>query len=233
VSDVPRQLVFDLPVSTASGHEDFLTSASNRAAVDLIASWPDWPNAWVVLAGPPSSGKSHLAGLWASRSGAAALAAAALDDRSISPFSPEGAPALLVEDIDRGIGSERVLFHLLNQARELKRTVLMTSRTAPGDIEIALPDLRSRLRAAPVIMIDPPDDGLLAAVLVKLFADRQLSVEPAVVSYLLRHVDRSMAAVAAAVARVDALSLARQRKVTRATVAEALAMDLVPDERDD
>ncbi len=229
----PRQLVFDLPVQAASGEGDFLTSTSNRAAVDVLASWPHWPHPCIVLVGPQSSGKSHLAAVWAQRTAAPRLIARELDETAIrpftpEPFTPESTMALLVEDIDRGIGSDRVLFHLLNQALELKRTLLMTSRVAPGDLDIALPDLRSRLRATPVITIEPPDDGLIGAVLVKLFADRQLSVEPAVISYLLTHMDRSMAAAGAVVARVDALSLARQRKVTRAMAADALAIEFNP-----
>jgi chromosomal replication initiation ATPase DnaA len=135
----------------------------------------------------------------------------------------EAQPALVVEDIDRGVGSEQVLFHLLNLAREKSGSILMTSRVAPGEIDITLPDLRSRLRATPPVLIEAPDEPLIRSVLVKLFADRQLAVEPHVVGYLALHMDRSMDAAVKVVAACDKLSLAMQRKVTRAVAAAALA----------
>lgn len=219
----PRQLVFDLPLRPASGLGDFLVSQSNAAAVALIDRWPDWPQPAALLAGDAACGKTHLASVWQAQSGAALLAARTLTDEAVTLFQREDVRALVVEDIDRGIDNQRVLFHLLNLARETKRHMLLTSRIAPGDLDVALPDLRSRLRALPVIMIAPPDEALLAAVLVKLFADRQIAVEPAIISYLTRHMERSLEAARSVVSRVDALSLARQRKITRALAAEALA----------
>ena len=130
---------------------------------------------------------------------------------------------MVVELIDRGVGSDQVLFHLLNLAREKSGSILLTSRVAPGEIEISLPDLRSRLRAIPPVFIDAPDEALIRSVLVKLFSDRQLVVEPHVISYLALHMDRSTDVAQRVVAICDQRSLAMQRKVTRAIAAEALA----------
>jgi len=219
----PRQLVLDLPVVEATGAGDFLISGSNRAAAGLIESWPDWAQPSALLVGPPASGKSHLAAVWAEKTGAPCIAASDLSEATVALFQADETRALRVEDIDRGISDQRVLFHLLNHARETGRSVLLTSAVAPGDLTVALPDLRSRLRALPMIMIAEPDDALLGAVMVKLFSDRQLTVEPAVISYLIRHMNRSMEEARAVVGAIDTLALARQRKVSRATAAEALA----------
>ncbi len=221
-SHKPAQLVLDLPHRQALGAEDFLVSTSNAAAVQLIDDWPAWsvPAAFVV--GPEGSGKSHLAHVWRMRSGARVVGAAAVGDDAIGEL--EAASALVVEDVHRGLKSERALFHLLNLAREERFSILLTAQKAPGEIAISLPDLRSRLRAVPVARIEAPDEALLKAVLVKLFADRQLMVDPQLVSYLALHVERSLAAAARVVAAADRLSLSRQRKVTRAIAAEALAL---------
>jgi chromosomal replication initiation ATPase DnaA len=219
----PLQLTLDLPHRAATGSGDFLVSGSNAAAVQLIDSWPHWPQPCALIAGPPACGKSHLAAVWRVRAQAVLFAATALDDATVAMFQHEDVQALIVEDIDRGIANERVLFHLLNLTRETGRTMLLTSRAAPGDLDITLPDLRSRLRALAIITIENPDDALLGAVLVKLFSDRQLAVEPVVISYLVRHMDRSFESARAAVGAIDALALARQRKVTRAIAAEALS----------
>jgi chromosomal replication initiation ATPase DnaA len=217
----PRQLVLDLGYRTALGAEDFLVGASNEKAVALIDCWPGWPAPSVVVVGPPRSGKSHLANVWQARSGAGVLQASALVESDVARLDATG--TLAIEDLDRGIGCERTLFHILNLAREHRASLLLTSAIPPGDLEVALPDLRSRLRAAPTVEIDAPDDGLLKAVLVKHFADRQLAVEPPVVAYLIVNIERTMAAAAAVVEAIDRLALASHRKVTRALAADALA----------
>ncbi len=217
----PRQLVLDLSHRQALGAEDFLVSGSNEAAIELIDRWPDWPHPACVVVGPKGAGKSHLANVWRLRSSAGIAAAAALTDASVAHLHDGG--ALAVEDLDRGIADEQALFHLLNRARESRLSVLLTSRQAPGDLEVRIPDLRSRLRALPVVALEAPDEALLKAVLVKLFCDRQLTVEPAVIEYLSLRMERSMAAASRVVAAIDRLALAKHRKVTRPLAAEALA----------
>jgi chromosomal replication initiation ATPase DnaA len=217
----PEQLVLELPHRQALGAEDFLVSRSNAAAVELVDAWPSWSHPAALVVGPQGSGKSHLAHVWRLRSGAERVVAASLDETAVAGL--ERARALVVEDVDRGVGNERTLFHLLNLAREKGSSILLTARSAPGEVEIALPDLRSRLRALPLVIIESPDEALLRAVLVKLFADRQLAVEPHVVAYLALHMERSMEAASRVVAAADRLSLAARRKVTRAIAAEALA----------
>ncbi len=219
----PEQLVLALPHRQAQEAQDFLVSSSNAGAVDLVDGWPNWPLHAAIVVGPSGAGKSHLANVWRMRSQAAVLAAETLDETAVPIF--EARRTLVVEDIDRGIGSEQVLFHLLNLAREKSGSLLMTSRVAPGEMVIGLPDLRSRLRAIPPVLIEPPDEALIRSVMVKLFADRQLVVEPHVVSYLALHMERSMAAATRLVADCDRLSLAMQRKVTRAVAAAALARE--------
>ncbi|MGQ0672326.1 MAG: hypothetical protein ACT4N2_05530 [Hyphomicrobium sp.] len=216
----PEQLVLELPHVAAFGAEDFLISSSNRSAIEVVDRWPDWAHPVSVVCGPERSGKSHLVHVWQLRSGAAILSAQDLSEASVTLI--EQGAHLAVEDIDRGIADERILFHLINLARERKRTILFTSRLRPGDLEVRLPDLRSRLRAAPVIEIEAPDTALLKAVLIKLFADRQLPVEPHVVNHLALHLERSFSAADQVVAEADRLALSLGRRVTRAVAAAAL-----------
>ena len=217
-----QQLVFDLAHRTALGQEDFIVSGSNAAAVKLIDSWPDgWPRPSVaVVAGPAGSGKTHLANVWRSRSNAAVVAATALDDAATVNLAAHR--AIAIEDADRGIGSERALFHLLNLSREHGISLLMTGRTPPGEWSIALPDARSRLRAAPLALLGEPDEHLLLAVLVKLLHDRQLPATPAAVGYLARHLDRSMAQALAVVEALDKLLWDKPSEITREVARRAL-----------
>ncbi len=219
MTGAPGQLVFDLPHRPALGAEDFLISRSNQSAADVIDRWPEWPHASVMVVAPARAGKTHLANVWRLKSRAARLDAASVCELDVA----KARGALLVEDLHAGIGDERVLFHLLNLVREHKLSMLLTSRVPPGELPVALPDLRSRLRALPLVTIDPPDQALLKAVLVKQFADRQLTVEPHVVNHIALHMERSMEAAATIVAEIDREALALHRKVTRALAAEILA----------
>jgi chromosomal replication initiation ATPase DnaA len=219
VTGATGQLILDLPHRPALGAEDFLISRSNEAAADVVDRWPDWPNHALVVVAPTGSGKTHLANVWRLKSGAARLEALTLREADVA----HAKAALVVEDLHAGVGNERTLFHLLNLVREHKLSMLLTSRAAPGELSIALPDLRSRLRALPLVAIAPPDEALLKAVLVKHFADRQLAVEPHVIAHIALHMEQSMEAAATIVADIDRAALASHRKVTRALAAEVLA----------
>ena len=214
------QLVLDLPHLPALGAEDFLVSGSNEAATEIVNRWPLWPQSVVAVVAPPHAGKTHLANVWRLKSGAVRLEANALAEHDVAALSPGS--AAVVEDIHAGVADERAFFHLLNLARENKLSILVTSRVAPGELSIRLPDLRSRLRALPFVTIAPPDAALLKAVLVKHFSDRQLIVEPHTIGYIALRMERSMEAAATVVAEIDRLALASQRRVTRALAAEVL-----------
>lgn len=218
----PAQLVFDLALRPALGAEDFMVSSANAAAVALVDRWPDWPLASAYVAGPARSGKSHLANVWRLKSGAAKpIEASALIESAVEQLGRDG--ALVIENVDRGVGCEQTFFHLLNLAREHRRHLLITAACDPGNLQITLPDLRSRLRALPLVRIDAPDHDLLRAVLVKLFNDRQLIVEPHVIEHLVLHMERSMAAATEIAGEIDRRALASKRRVTRALAAEVLA----------
>ncbi len=128
----------------------------------------------------------------------------------------------MLEDLSPTAFDERALFHLLNLARQDEAYILITAREAPATMPVALSDLRSRLRACPVVTLLPPDDQLFRALIVKLAADRQLTIDEAVVSYLATRIERSYAAARHAVALLDNESLRLGRPVTRALAAELL-----------
>jgi len=216
----PRQLAFALPHAESLTRDNFLEGPANEAGLTLIESWPDWPNRIMLLVGEEGSGKSHLAAIWAELSGARSTSAHTLTPASVPAALATG--ALVVEDLKPADFDERALFHLMNLAREDAAFVLITSRLAPSAFEIELRDLRSRLRAVPVVSLSPPDDHLFRALIVKFCADRQLTVDEAVVSYLANRIERSYAAVRQAVELLDTEALRLGRPVTRALAAELL-----------
>lgn len=210
------QLVFDLPHVPSWDEADFFITSRNESALALIARWPDWHSPAAIVFGPPQSGKTYLAKIWQNRSKAQFLEAPALAFHLWSePFAP-----LVVEDIDTSSFDETALFHHLNLAREHGSTMLLTAQTPPGQWNLTLPDLRSRIRSYPAMEIQPPDEEHLAALLVKHFSDRQIEVAPDVISYLMARMERSMAAAQQVAAHIDRLALAERRKITRAFAAK-------------
>ncbi len=225
MSDYPRQLALALDHAESYARDDFLSGASNEAALALIESWPDWPARAVALVGPEGSGKTHLATIWAAAAGARVVSGRHLGETDLPGALATG--ALVVEDA-AAVTDEPALFHLINLAREEGAFLLLMARSAPTLWPASLPDLVSRLRALPVVMLDGPDDDLLRGVLLKVAADRQLSLDDSVVRYLLTRIERSPAAARAAVIALDKEALRQVRAPSRALAAEMFRDGLRP-----
>lgn len=215
-----QQLVFDLKHRPAMGRDDFLVTASNSDAVDAIDTWPNWQHHCLALVGPPASGKTHLANVWQTTSAAIVKSASDLTIDAVPEFLSSG--AVIIEDLGQEKFDEPALFHLLNLAREGRTSILLTSLTPPAHWPVKLPDLASRLRAVALAQLNPPDDVLLRAVLVKLFADRQLMVEVNVINYLVLRMERSIKTAASVVAELDQVALSRKVKIGQRLAREVL-----------
>jgi chromosomal replication initiation ATPase DnaA len=214
------QLTFDLPRRTALGRTDFFVSDSNAMAVAWIDSWPNWPNAALLLHGEARCGKTHLVHVWCERVAATAVSGATLNEDRVAELIAARQYRVAIDDADRAC--ERALLHLYNSCLESQGSVLMTGRRPPASWTIKLDDLGSRLRGALAVGIDRPDDALLGAVLVKHFADRQLRVTPELILYLVKHIERSFAVAANVAERLDAAALREARAVTIPLVREVL-----------
>jgi chromosomal replication initiation ATPase DnaA len=217
----PRQLALDLPSRTNFAVEDFLVGPSNEAACDLLDAWPAWPDPLLVLVGPPGAGKSHLGAIWADRAHALRCDAFEITHARVPELASR--QALLIEAADAPERDEAAMFHLVNLLRDRGAHAVLTATTRPDGWGLTTPDLLSRLRLAPVAEILPPDDALMKAVLVKLFLDRQLIVDTAVIDAVALHLPRSVAAARAVVEAIDRAALERGRRVTRALALEHVA----------
>ncbi|MCB1444239.1 MAG: hypothetical protein KDJ87_00165 [Rhizobiaceae bacterium] len=214
----PEQLPLDFRHEAASGRDDLVVSDPVSAAAAIIDRWPAWPSPVVIIAGPEGSGKSHLAEVWARRSGARRVRPVPGSDAVMRA----GEGPVLVEDVDRDGFGQAELFHLINAVRSAGTSLLITARSWPVAWGVTLPDLGSRLKAATTVEIGPPDDLLLSQILVKLFADRQLLADDRIVAYLVPRMERSLAAAQSIVERLDRLALARGTRISRALAAEVL-----------
>ena len=204
-------LILDLGHRPALGQAVFLVAPCNQAAIQWLDRWPDWPAPALTLHGPAGCGKTHLARVFAARSRAPLIEADRLATEAV-PLLLGGARACVVDDADRAAAEP--LLHLYNLVAERRGGMLLTARDPPARWPSLLPDLRSRLVAAPAVAVAAPDEALLGALMVKLFADRQLAVSEEVVLFLLRHMERSFEAARHLVADLDAAALRDRRGIT-------------------
>lgn len=223
-----NQLIFDLSLPAPTyARADFVVANGNREALAWIDRWPDWPAPALALSGPVGCGKTHLGRIWAARTQAAVLEGKDLDGKTVADLTAlaDASRAIVVEQAERT--PERALFHLYNLVRERGGSLLLIAEHPPAHWRITLPDLASRLRAAPAVGVSPPDDDLLGSIILKQLADRQLHAGAGVVHYLVSHMERSADAARRVVAALDRRALVERREIDRrlaADVLEELAM---------
>ena len=215
------QLPLRLPHEPAMAADDFLLGDCNRQAFEFITSWPRWPSPFALLTGPPGSGKSHLASIWMEQTGAQLLASPAIATASADAINPSA--CLCIEDLVPGEIDQRSLFHIFNLVRSAGGFLLLTSAEPLARWTVTLPDLLSRLRAATPVRLTEPDEDLFRRLLVKLLADRMISIDQRVLDFLVLRAERSYAAASGLVERLDEASLSHKRPITRPIAAEVMA----------
>jgi len=217
------QLPLDLSVPVAHRREDLFESKANEMAIWMLDSWPDWPGRVSVLAGPIGAGKTHIANVWAEKSNATVSRCIDLKN-SLDTFVKKASDGgnFLIEDAGSGMIDETAMFHFLNAVKQGKGYCLITSRSWPIEWNVELADLASRLKAVQVFELSEPDDTLLRHVMVKLFADRQLTVDEKVVDYCVLRMERSLESVGRLVEAIDAEAMSRKSGISRSTAAQAL-----------
>jgi len=191
------QIALPLDWPVADREEDFLLSDSNRAAFDHLRRWSLWPVMATLVTGPRKSGRSLLGRIFARKT----------DGR-------------LFDNAERQ--DEEALFHAWNEAQERRKPLFIVADMAPPAWEIALPDLRSRLAATPQVEIQPPDDALIAQLIVKLLGDRGIAVAPDIADYLVPRIERSYVSVLGIVDILDQAMLSHHRRMTVPLARKAL-----------
>lgn len=222
-----EQLTFDLPVRSARGRADFFVSSANELAMTRLDEVASWPNSKLALTGPKGAGKTHLAHVWADQDGGRVVDAADLTTFNIGDITQP----IAVDHIDTdplSDAAETALFHLHNHLAQDGLPLLLIGRAAPARWPLRLPDLKSRAAATDVTTIDQPDDMLLTAVLIKLFADRQVQVAANVVPWLIARSERSFEAIQRVVEALDTAALAEKRAITQ-PLARRVLDNLMPD----
>ena len=214
-----KQLYFDMPDKTALGIEDYIITESNSFAFDLISRMIKGEINQGVISGPSFSGKTHLSKILIKNIGINESLYIDRDYKNI--IERVGSSNLIViENIDKLIEdrSEEDLFHIINFTKESDKRLLMTSGKSISKIEFKLEDLKSRLNAILEAKIMQPDDELMKLVLIKIFNDKQLLINPNVIDFLRSRLERSYKSINDFIEKIDKFSLERGKKITIALI---------------
>jgi len=220
-------LPLSLPVHFTE--QDFFESPINREALQWIRAWPHWPSHGLIIYGPKACGKTHLSYIFEYRTHALRMSLPQNEDEGHLLLNNLAAnPVCVLDDVDAFLhvpSAASFLFHFYNLLQEKKGSFLLLMETPPAHLEIPLPDLSSRLRSLPAISVGQPDDALLVQVMTKLFADLQLEVTPAIIDYLLHHMERSFAGARTLIHGLNRRSLQEKRPMTLEFCRKFLCVD--------
>ena len=221
------QLSFNLDFRPAYGREDFFVGASNQMAIDTIDKWPDWGiTPFLIVFGPEGSGKKHVASVWKANPEAKVFDAKTFPDADLHKILME-TPNIIIHQLHLILGdreAEEKLFHIYNRYIGLdeKRTVLMTSRSAPSQLETVIPDLASRLKGSMAVRIDNPDDILLTQVLGKQLHDKGFQPTEDLLNYAIKLMERSWSSPKRLSDLLSKMSLDEQKGLTKKMIREAI-----------
>jgi len=187
-----------LPLQAGQGSPRHISIGNdNRAVLEALQVAGTWPFRTAVLSGPPRSGKSLIAALFA-----------------------ESGQGDAIDDADRL--DETELFHRWNRAQENAAPLLLVRSSTEGEWQIKLPDLASRIGAALSLDIGTPDDEQLSQLIAIHAEQRALVLGPDAAEYLVPRCERSHLAVERLVETIDRLSLERKVAPTLGIWREAL-----------
>jgi len=204
------QLIFNLINIRNFNPEDFYVNDNNLEASELIKLWPNWFNGAVVIYGPTKSGKSHLANIWKENSNANIYN---LEDDLLLSNIDTKKDFVLDNFHNLSVNDEEIFFHIYNQTFNNKKNILITLDKSKFN-KINLKDLESRFNSFSSATINPPDDNLVNALIVKFFKDQQINIDPSVVAFILKRIERDYVTIFNFLKEIDNLSLENKSKIS-------------------
>ena len=210
-----KQLYFEMPNKTSLGVEDYIVTDSNNFAFDLIAKMIKGEINFGLISGPPYSGKTHLSKILIKSASNYKSSYIDRDYQNILDIF-EASDILILENIDKvkHDKAEKDLFHIINLVKENNKKLLMTSRKSISEIDLSLKDLKSRLNSTLEAKIKEPDDQLMELILIKIFNDKQLKINPNVIDFLMSRLVRSYKSINLFIEKIDKFSLEKGKKIT-------------------
>ena len=208
---VMNQLIFKFPFSKKYYELDYFVSRNNFYAYKLIEDWPNWPGKWLNIFGENGSGKTHLAKILEKKIKKIKLInAKKIDDKIVGELI--NYECLIIDDYNENI-DEKLLYSILNQAKQLDSYVLINSYKSIKNFNFNLKDLNSRISSFVFIGIELPTDDLLRVLITKNLSDKQINVNSKITDFIINNVERSYEKMFKFLKELDDLSLSTGKSI--------------------
>ena len=214
-----NQLLLDFDIKTNFNDHDYYVSNSNFFAFNLIDKWPNWEKRILNISGEKFSGKTHLANIFKSKSSAFFLNESQINDEAFKKIKLY--ESIIIDGFSNTI-DERLIYSILNLVDQDSKYLLINSVTPLGEIDFELPDLVSRSKNLLHAKIEPPDDDLIFAIILKNFSDRQIKLEKKIIEFIINRIDRSYSKISEFIYKIDELSLKKKKPINLKTIKEIL-----------
>ncbi len=205
------QLIFKFPFSKKYFEQDFFVSKNNFSAYKLIEGWPNWPGKWLNIFGNSGSGKTHLAKILEKK----IIKTKLIESKNINNNlikEIEKFECLIIDNFKNDI-EEKLFYSILNQSKQLDKYVLINSIMPLKNTKFNLEDLKSRVNSFIYIGIDLPTDDLLKVIISKTLSDKQISINPKILDYIINNVERSYEKMFKFLKDLDELSLSTGKSI--------------------
>ena len=214
-----NQLLLDFDIKKNFNDHDYYVSDSNYFAFNLIDKWPKWEKRILNISGERFSGKTHLANIFKSKASALFLNENQINDDIFKKIKLH--ESIIVDRFSNNI-EEKLTYSILNLVDQDNKYLLINSETPLGEINFELPDLASRSKNLLHAKIEPPNDDLIFAIILKNFSDRQIKLEKKIIEFIINRIDRSYSKISEFIYKIDELSLKMKKPINFKTIKEIL-----------
>ena len=214
-----NQLLLDFDIKTNFNDHDYYVSVSNYFAFNLIDKWPKWEKKILNISGEKFSGKTHLANIFKSKASALFLNENQINDEIFKKIKLY--ESIIIDGFSNTF-DEKLTYSILNLVDQDSKYLLINSETPLAEINFKLPDLASRSKNVLHAKIDPPDDDLIFAIILKNFSDRQIKLEKKIIEFIINRIDRSYGKISEFIYKIDELSLKKKKPINLKTIKEIL-----------
>ncbi len=213
------QKLLDFGINESFDENDYYVSSSNYFAKNIIETWPKWEKKIVNLTGDKFSGKTHLSTIFKRKSDALYLYCKNINDQTLKEIKLSN--NIIIEDLDENF-DEKLLYSIFNLVEQDNKYLLISSKKPIDTMKFSLPDLVSRLKNCIIAKIEPPDDDLIYAIILKSFSDRQIKLDNKIIDYIIKRIARSYGKMHEFIYNIDELSLKKKQSINFKIIKEII-----------
>jgi len=203
-----QQKVLNFKFDNSYNEKDFILDSSNEKALLFFNKFPNWENKLINLVGSEKSGKTFLLRILNKKN----------DFYYLNTF-PENN-----EEFDKLFNFERFLldvneldelkfFSILNHCIINDKFLVVTSLVPLTQLNLSLPDLKSRIKQFYILNIDIPSDQLIYSLILKFFSDNQVIIKKELIEFIVKKIDRSYPRINQFLVKLNDLSIERKKKI--------------------